>query len=200
MRDTIKAIVLVTSLISVFLMSGCSPGQRPAEIIIQSGSAEDRQTDSVAKRFQESAPQSPTVVESAIELSEKYAKLSEEAAVLRQQNQDFVARNQQLKDQVITLEAELQRTQKELTEANDILIGMRIELNNWKTDILGFRAEMRDAETAQLEALLKILKILGGEVTAESARGKDSDAAVALLSKPGEPESQRSSGSGELNE
>ena len=200
MQSAIKTIMLVMSLVSIFLISGCPSGQRPADIIVQSGPTQDQQSASVAKRFEESAPQSPTAVESAIELSEKYAKLSEEAAVLRQQNQDFVARNQQLKDQVITLEAELQRTQKELTEANDILIGMRVELNNWKTDILGFRAEIRDAETAQLEALLKILKILGGEVKVESARGKDSDAAVALLSKPGEPESQRSSGSGELDE
>jgi 5-enolpyruvylshikimate-3-phosphate synthase len=37
-------------------------------------------------------------------------------------------------------------------------------LNNWKMNILGYRDEMRDAETAQLEALLKILKALGGEV------------------------------------
>ena len=45
---------------------------------------------------------------------------------------------------------------------------MRIELNNWKTDVLGFREEMRDAEIEQLRALLKILEILGGEVKPES--------------------------------
>jgi hypothetical protein len=52
---------------------------------------------------------------------------------------------------------------------------MRIELNNWKTSILGFRDEMRQADIAQLETLLKILKILGGEVTVQSAQGRQSD-------------------------
>ena len=172
MQNRTKTILLVIPLTSIFLISGCSSGQGPAAVIVRPGSTEDGQSASVARRFQESATQSPTIVESAIELSEKYARRSEEAAVLRQQSQDLIAKNQQLKEQAISLDAQLQQTQKELTEANDILIAMRIELNNWKTDILGFRDEMRGAETAQLGALLKILKILGGEVKAESAEGK----------------------------
>ncbi|MHC4259038.1 MAG: hypothetical protein ACYSTF_01305 [Planctomycetota bacterium] len=113
------------------------------------------------------------MAQSAIELSKKYAELSQEATVLRQKNQDFNAKNNQLKDQVAILEAQLQQAQKELTEANDLLIEMRIELNNWKTDVLGFRGEMRDAEKAQLQALLKILEVLGGEAQVESAQSTD---------------------------
>jgi chromosome segregation ATPase len=174
----------------IFLLSGCSSGQKPAEAIGRPNPLERLQTDSLAKRFQEPAPKGPTAVESAIELSEKYAKLSEEAAVLRQQNQDFAARNQQFKNQATALEAQLQQTQKELTEANDLLMEMRIELNNWKTDVLGFRNEMRDAETAQLEALLRILKVLGGQVDAESAKRVNAGnvgSAVASLTKPDRP-------------
>ena len=44
------------------------------------------------------------------------------------------------------------------------MLQTRIELNNWKNDVLGFRGEMQDAQKAQLEALLKILKLMGGEV------------------------------------
>jgi hypothetical protein len=40
-------------------------------------------------------------------------------------------------------------------------------------DVLGFRNEIRQAETAQLEALLKILRVLGGEVTVESASSEN---------------------------
>jgi chromosome segregation ATPase len=173
-----------------FLLSGCSSGQKLAESIAQPNPIEGQQTDSLAKRFQEPASKGPTAVESAIELSEKYAKLSDEAALLRQQNQEFAARNQQFKDQVNALEAQLRQTQKELTEANDLLMEMRIELNNWKTDVLGFRDEMRDAETAQLEALLRILKVLGGQVNTESAKGEDTGdvgSAVASLTKPDRP-------------
>ena len=58
----------------------------------------------------------------------------------------------------------MEQTRKELAETTELVIDMRIELNNWKTDILGFRDEIRTAEKTQLEALLKILTILGGEV------------------------------------
>ena len=40
---------------------------------------------------------------------------------------------------------------------------MHVELNQWKADVLGFRDEMRKAEAAQLQALGKILRILGAE-------------------------------------
>jgi len=189
MQNNKKTIILLISLVPIFLLSNCVLVQEPPEVAALSDSIENQQSDSVAKRFQESAPQEPTVVESAMELSQKYAKLSEEAAVLRQENRDLTTRNQQLKDQVVTLEAQLKQAQRELSEANDLLITMRIELNNWKTDILGFRDEMRDAETAQLEALLKILKVLGGEVKAKSAQGGNtSSTTVASVSKPGRSE------------
>ncbi len=163
----------------VFLLSGCTLPQRPAEVIALPDSAEEHQSSSVAKRFQESARQGPTAVESAIELAKKYAKLSEEMVVLQQKNQGLIAENGRLKGRVATLEPKLQQTQKELAEANDLLIEMRIELNNWKTDILGFRDEMRGAEKTQLEALLKILNVLGGEVKTESAKeGQSGSSAV----------------------
>ena len=99
---------------------------------------------------------------------------SEKVATLRQENKDIVTRNNELEAQAAAVGGQLQQTQKELAEANDLLIEMRIELNNWKADIIGFRDEMRDAETAQLETLFRILKALGGQV---DARGAISDSA-----------------------
>jgi chromosome segregation ATPase len=202
-KNTMKPVKKITLLLilslSVLLPSGCSTPQEQARGIILSDLA-DGQSGSVAKRFQESAPQSPTAVDSAIELSQQYAKLSEEAAVLRQQNQDLITKNQQLKERVTILEADLQQTQKELSEANDFLVQLRLELNNWKTNVLGFRDEMRDAQKAQLEALLKILKALGGEVTKESAlqEGPSSTAPPndSESDKPGEPQPQETAASG----
>jgi len=184
MQSMKKTILLLISLMPISLLLSCSPAQKPTEVAVRSDSIEKHQSASVAERFQESAPQKPTVIESAMELSKKHAKLSEETAVLRQENRDLIVQKQQLEEQVVALQLQLQQTQKELTEANDLLITMRIELNNWKTDILGFRDEMRDAETAQLEALLKILKVLGGEVKTKSAQGQDSSStAVASLNE-----------------
>lgn len=180
MQSMKKTILLLISLMLISLPLSCLPVQKPMEVAVQPDSIEKHQSASVAERFQESAPQKPTVIESAMELSKKHAKLSEETAVLRQENRDLIVQKQQLEDQVAALQLQLQQTQKELTEANDLLITMRIELNNWKTDILGFRDEMRDAETAQLEALLKILKVLGGEVKTKSAQGSSSTAVTSL--------------------
>ncbi len=197
MQTNKKTILILILLVPVLLLSNCVSVQELPKVAVISDStarlsspkSEKQQSDSVAKRFQESASQQSTVVESAMELSKEHAKLSEEAAVLRQENKDLTARNLQLKDQAVTLEAQLQQTQRELSEANDLLITMRIELNNWKTDILGFRDEIRDAETAQLEALLKILKVLGGEVKTKSAQGEDtSSTTVASLSKTNQSE------------
>lgn len=173
MQTNKKIFILAMLSIPIFLLSGCSSSQKPSELAVEPIPVERRQNDAVAKRFQQPDPEGSTVVESAMKLSGEYARLTQEAAVLRQQNQDFIAKNRQLEEQTISLDAQLQQTQKELNEANSLLIEMRIELNNWKTDILGFRNEMRNAETAQLETLLRILKVLGGQVAEEPAEVKD---------------------------
>jgi chromosome segregation ATPase len=189
MRSDRKIIILAISFTLVFLLPGCSSGPKPAELAVESAPVERQQIDSIAKRFQEPGPENPTVVESAMKLSGEYARLTQEAAELRRQNENFIAQNRQLNDQVVSLDAQLKQAQKELAESNSLLIEMRVELNNWKADILGFRNEMRDAETAQLETLLRILKVLGGQVTSESARENTGavGSAVASLNKPDQP-------------
>lgn len=200
--QTNKKIMLLLILSGpIFLLSGCLVSQEPVEVVLKTDSTggQPRQ-NKMAKRFQESAPRSTTVVESAIELSEKYAKLSEEIAVLRQKNQDLITESIQLKNQLTPCEEQLKQTQKELAEANDLLIEMRIELNSWKTDILGFRDEMREADTAQLQTLLKILKMLGGEVKSESGQNEDKSSDAAPMNEPGEPQPRESQAPGKSNE
>jgi chromosome segregation ATPase len=171
-------ILLLTGLLSVtFLLSGCAAPQWPTEVVLQpaQGSAA-RQSPSAAKRFQDVSKGS-TVLESAMELSEKYSTLLEETAKLRMENQKFSEENKSLKEQLTSCQSQLERTQKELAEATDLLTEMRVELNNWKNDILGFRGEMREAQKAQLEALLKILNILGTDTKAESAKTSEPNSA-----------------------
>lgn len=190
MRTKKWTISFVLLLVPVFLLSSCSSTQRPKELTAESFPVEKQQNDSVAKRFQENTSESPTVVESAMKLSGQYAKLTQEAAELRQQNEEVVTKNRQLNEKIVSLEGQLQQAQKELAEANSLLIDMRVELNNWKTDILGFRDEMRNAETVQLETLLRILKVLGGQVTTESVRAENVStvgSAVASMNQPDRP-------------
>ncbi len=104
-------------------------------------------------------------VDTAIELTQKYADASEQLTMLRQEIQTLTMENEAFRAKISELGPKLQQAQKELGEANDLLMEMRLELNNWQNDVLGFRSEMRDADQAQLDALLKILMLLGGEIT-----------------------------------
>lgn len=146
------------------LLTGCQVFQEPFDVVRKPDSTQ-QQSNAISKRFQDAAPRGQNIVDSAVELSKKNTELFEQMTVLREQNQELAAENDELKSRIATLEPELKQAKKELNEANDLLIEMRIELNNWKTDILGFRDEIRDADKAQLEALLRILEVLGGEVT-----------------------------------
>ncbi|HEX41142.1 MAG TPA: hypothetical protein ENN81_03685 [Phycisphaerales bacterium] len=124
-------------------------------------------------RFQEAEPTGKTAVESAVELSREHARLAEEMVALRELNRQLQTENTDLSGKLAESQDQLQKTRQELNEANDLLIEMRTELNNWKNDVIGFRDEMRDAERTQLEALLKILTILGGEVRPQTAASTD---------------------------
>ena len=179
MRTNMKLILSLVLTMQILLTAGCSDQKQGKVAVNPDDPLAKYWNEIIAKRFQESAAQSSTAAESAIELSQKYATLSEEAAVLRQ-------KNQQLQEQTVAFDAQLRQTQKELAEANNLLIEMRVELNNWKSNIMGFRDEIRDAETAQLEALLRILKVLGGQ-TVESAQGESTGPAVAAVSNPQQP-------------
>ena len=143
-------------------VGGCatSPGGPDA------AAGDNRQGASTAERFQDTPLEGRTAVESAIELSEKYARLSDQSVALKQENQRLSNENENLRQQITSLDARLKQTQKELGEANALLMEMLTELNTWKSNILGFRTEMRDAARAQLEALLKVLEVLGGEAEA----------------------------------
>jgi septal ring factor EnvC (AmiA/AmiB activator) len=131
-----------------------------------------------------------TAVDSAIALSDRYAKLSEEASALRVQKQNLDAENQRLKNELKVAQDHLEKAQKDLDEVNDLLVEMRVELNNWKTDVLGFRGEMREAEKAQLEALVKILKMLGAEIKTDLPE-KPEPAKAASSSSASVPEEQK---------
>ena len=178
MSNKVKLYIFLLSSVLI-ITQGCAIQDGPDDLQARPDLPPSWQNDVFAQRFQEATPKSPTVVESAIELSDKYAKLSEEASSLKQQNQNLTVRNQQLRDQVTDIESRLKQTQKELSEANEVLVEMRVELNNWKTDVLGFREEMRNAQAAQLQALMKIMNVLGGDSITVSARSNAIGQAVA---------------------
>ena len=177
MKTTPKIILSLILSLLIWLPVGCTLTKEPGKLSIQPMSTQQPEpnvkqvsSEAVGNRFREPDMQGPTPVESAIELSKKYARLSEEVSFMQQQNKDLITKNRLLLDKNTALKTQLLQTQKELTEANELMVEMRVELNNWQNNILGFRDEMRDAESAQLQALLRILKILGGDFREESVQ------------------------------
>ncbi|MCK5225768.1 MAG: hypothetical protein KAQ89_03535 [Planctomycetes bacterium] len=169
------AVLIMFSLAAGF--SGCSTLRESGGTAINDEPDKKPQSNAAANRFQDSASQKQSPVESAIELSQKYAKLAEETSAVREKNKELTTNKKQLEKQLSETKTQLAQAKKELDEANNLLIEMRIELNNWKTDILGFRDEMRDAEKTQLDTLLTILQALGGETKTDPckpAQPKDS--------------------------
>lgn len=151
-------------------LTGCQWVQQPIPIenepvsvspqppaVVQSGSQQ------LQYRFTEGSTNSTDAVQNAILWSEKYERLSETTDELRERNMHLFEENTKLKEEVKTLGSKLAQTQKELDEANEFLQKMHLELNQWKADVLGFREELRQAQAAQLQALGKILRILGAE-------------------------------------
>lgn len=183
MQANIKTLSLLIVSALTFLLAGCPVVQEPLEVVFKSAPAMQHQDASMQKRFQKAAPSGQTAVDSAVELSKKNTELFNRMAAMQEGNQDMIAENRRLKERVAVLEPELEQVKKELDEANDLLIDMTIELNNWKMQILGFQEEMRDADTEQLRALLKILKVLGGEIDTEALPGQDRNSAAVSLNK-----------------
>jgi len=168
-------ILILTISIGITGLAGCqwiqqpTPiAQEPVSVTPASPAVVQPTSGDLENRFTENASESTDAVRTAIQWSEKYQKLSETSNELRDRNMQLFEENTQLKSRVEELNSQLVQTQKELDEANEFLQKMHLELNHWKADVLGFREELRKAQVAQLQALGKILRILGAEPVQET--------------------------------
>jgi hypothetical protein len=107
----------------------------------------------------------PTAIESTLVLQDKYARALEDLRREQERSRDITEQKQQLTDENTRLQADLTRTQQELGEANGLLVQMRTEIEKWKGDVIGFRDELRQSNRAQLDALAKVMTLLGGETS-----------------------------------
>jgi len=109
------------------------------------------------------APEGPTPVEQALELQRKLDECTKLLAQAREHNEKLVTANADLTTRSGEATMELKQARQELDDANLMLREMKKELTKWKQDVLGFRQEMRQAQAAQLDALHRVLKVLGAE-------------------------------------
>lgn len=183
-------ILMLASLILLPYLYSCSGTQNPVKIVFppEFGENEKPQSAASSKRFEQQDTTKTTAIEAAVEMSEKYAQLSAESTELKRQNENLQEESRQIQDRLQQTHIELDSTQQELSQANDLIMEMQVELNNWKADVLGFREEMRQADIAQLQALQKVLEILGGEVPGQVAAA---EAATQLGPSQADPNSMQ---------
>ena len=151
----------------------------------------DQGDPALKKRFADGTTAGAT--DSALAWSQKYEELLKQQQQQTEKNQAVVTENSDLKQTLDKLQGEMAKTKKELDEANVFLQDMHRELTQWKADVLGYREEMRQAQSAQMEALIRILKVLGAETTnlSKTQLEKPAPAAPPAVS-PGKPESPQS--------
>ena len=100
--------------------------------------------------------------------AKKHAEANAKLDLSQEENRLLADKVRQLEQQVAKLNADFTRAEKELGEANSMLLEMREELQGWKTNVLGFRDEIRRSQKAELNALAKIMRLLGGEMAPPS--------------------------------
>ncbi len=119
----------------------------------------------IADRFKKLDDNNVDAVKSALTWSKRYDDLAVKTEGLREKNKNLIIENLDYKDKLTKLQAKLDQTTSELDDANKFLQDLQLELTKWKADVIGFRDEIRAAQTAQLQALAKIMKVLGAEST-----------------------------------
>ncbi len=154
----------LTILAAAAMLAGCNPPAPAAGAEKSPTSGEASYLGKSGVKTDDGA--SGSAVESALAWSEKHAKVTEELLKLQQQRQELEETNKKLSVQVTKLQGDADNTQKELAEANQMLVEMRRELDSWKQNVLGFREEMRDAQKAQMEAMRRLMIFLGAEAPA----------------------------------
>lgn len=176
---SVKVISIALITLSIICFVGCRMIDEPIPlnsmptVKIPSEDAQlivaDQGDKMLENRFVDTAEQSSGAVESAIMWSQKYEELLAKNQDLTDKNRQFFLDNSDLRQKTEKLQAELDKTKAELQDANEFMQEMHGELAKWKADVLGFREEMRSAQTAQLQAMSKILTLLGAESTTVAA-------------------------------
>ena len=167
--------ITITGLFAILMFSGCNWGTtNPTDMkVVNEPEQEGGQTylDKTAIR-DNVGKETNNAVDAAMEWAKKYAEASAKRDQLLQENRQLKQKQQTHQQQVTKLKNELGRAEKELAQANSMLLEMKAELEKWKTNILGFRNEMRQSQKAQLDALVRIMTLIGGEVVEKPTAAK----------------------------
>lgn len=105
-----------------------------------------------------------TAVESAMQWAEKYAQAAKELIVANKRLQEMEKEQKALQTRLAKAQSENEALKREIRDANAMLAAMKTELKEWRNNVLGFRNEILASQKAQLQAMQRIMHLLGGEM------------------------------------
>lgn len=159
-------------IMTIILLAGCEIFNEPTPITspgaLQTDQAQIARTDTtMARRFTEPDQNmdDTDMVGNVLMWSKRHDELLEKNQAVREINNALRQEKMNFERELEQLQLELDRTKKELEEAITFMQDQEAELNKWRTDVLGHREEIRQIHTVQLQALEKIMKLLGAEMT-----------------------------------
>jgi len=144
------------------MLVGCAPRQTAITPAPDRGSA---------RGLDPAASGQKSAMEKVNELSEKYAALADKCMTLQKDNEALRDKNRVLADAAAKDKRDLEQVKKELADANTELAALTVDLARWKDNVLGFRKETLDAHVLEMQKLVDIIRLLGGE-TAEQTPDK----------------------------
>jgi hypothetical protein len=167
-----KATLMILIVGGILASAGCVSHSTPSQTWVppQPASAPTPDATFLPKIVEAEMPL-PTAVETTLMLQEKYSRCLEDLQRERDHNRDLTDEKRRVIENLTKLQTELDKTRQELGEANNLLVQVRQELDKWKGDVLGFRDEMRQANKSQIDALAKVMNLLGAEVNPAPADG-----------------------------
>lgn len=136
---------------------------QPAILTGTNAPAPEKNNRVIERRFVDSRNDSTDAIGNALTWAKRYEDLSLKTEKFRETNNRQLIEIINLKNNIAKLEAGQKQTIGELRDATDFMEAQQLELTRWKSDVLGFRNEMRAAQATQLKALIKVLKLLGAE-------------------------------------
>lgn len=175
-----RAISLILALAMV--SAGCQTAWKPSALVERPGAGTEYLSKGAVA--QDTPPDKAPAVESALLWSEKYARTVEDLSQEQQRGRKLLDENRSFQQQLDAAKADLAKATSELEAANTLLIEVRQENNRWKADVLGYRDEMRRAHLTELEALGKVLRLLGGEPSPPEAASVTPAAAPVAAAEP----------------
>jgi regulator of replication initiation timing len=118
-------------------------------------------SNSMEQRFTDSQKIDP--VTTITMWAQRYDELLKQSEQMRKENAKVLEENNRLQQEMGKMKLDLEQTRRDVEQSNTLLQQAHVELSKWKADVLGFRDEMRQSQTAQMTALSRILRILGAE-------------------------------------